>query len=67
MGYLKEFREDITTRLEALDTKSRDDVRAFVNVISNVVLDSYRNGQKSPKKESPKKGQEKGKGEKSPA
>jgi hypothetical protein len=47
MGYLNELRDDVTKRLEALDTQSRDDVQAFLNFIANVVLESYRNGQKS--------------------
>lgn len=46
MGYLQELRADITTRLEALDTSCREDVKTLVNFISNAVLDSYRNGEK---------------------
>ena len=46
MGYLKDFRADVTERLETLDTQCREDVQAFLNVISNAVLASYRNGEK---------------------
>jgi hypothetical protein len=46
MGYLKDFREDVTRRLEALDTQCRADVQEFLNVIANAVLESYRNGEK---------------------
>jgi hypothetical protein len=44
MGYLKEFREKLTEKLEALDEKSRQEVANFV---ADAVLESYRNGQKS--------------------
>ena len=46
MGYLKEFRADVTERIEALDTQCREDVATLVNFIVNIVLESYRNGEK---------------------
>jgi len=46
MGYLKDFRGDVTARLDALDTQCREDVQTFVNFIANAVLESYRNGEK---------------------
>lgn len=64
MGYIKDLREDITKRLEALDTQCREDVQAFLNVIANAVLDSYKNGQKSVQAE--KREERKGTEEKRP-
>ena len=46
MGYLKDFRTDVATRLESLDTQCREDVQTFVNFIASAVLESYRNGEK---------------------
>ena len=59
MGYLKDFRADITARVEALDTSCREDVQTFVNFITNAVLDSYRNGEKRARGAARKDAQEK--------
>ena len=46
MGYLKDFRTDVATRLESLDTQCREDVQTLVNFIASAVLESFRNGEK---------------------
>lgn len=56
MGYLKDFRDDVTARIEALDTQCRDDVAALVNFIVNAVLSSYRNGQKDARPQKKREG-----------
>ena len=48
MGYLKDFRTKLDEKLQGLDKTSRQEISDFV---ASVVLDSYRNGQKSVREE----------------
>lgn len=44
MGYLKDFRESFSKRLESLEPEAMQEA---LNVACNALLESYRNGQKS--------------------
>jgi hypothetical protein len=52
MSYMQELEAELRARIDAISDAPDDDKDAFVSYLKAVVLESYRNGLKAPRKAS---------------